>query len=264
MASASNRLRILRDLLEHSLRGPLSQRIAFLHVPKCGGVSVRAAVRRAYGLQGRSKGVVQTIDPSTSSRLAAAAGVPTALMRKYLVANAMLGSARHIGGHVQYDAALDAAVGREWSYVTVLRDPVRKWYSQYFYNRFKDAEHGKVTEDLEAFLESPAARMYGHDYAFYLGPGRPETGEPLDVAATIANLDRFEVIGLLEELPRFVHDFERAFGPRLRILHQNRTPAPASARKLAEDPDLRAKVEALCSVNLEVYEAVRQRAARAA
>lgn len=264
MTPKSYSLQAVVDLLAYTVRGPLRDRIVFLHIPKCGGTSIGTAMRRAYGLQGRSRGTLYTIDPIKSRRVAMAAGIPPALMRKYLLANAMAGRTRYVGGHVQFDAALNTAVGTGWSYVTILREPIRKWYSQYYYNRFKTHSHSKVEVGIEEFLGSPSAQMYGEDYAFYLGPGRPEIGDPVDAAAAVANLDAIAVIGFLEDLPRFRSDFHKTFGVPLRILHENRTPAPARAREQADDPAIRAEVERLCKTNLEIYEAARMRSSSAA
>lgn len=236
-------------------RGALQEKIFFVHVPKCGGVSVSNAIARKYGLGARLGRSAFNVDPAASSVAARGCGVELQQFRRYITRYAgARANIKYVSGHVQY--GVDLLPAGEWGLVTVLRDPVEKWFSQYFYNRYKVSSHSRVEEDLEAFISTPAAREYGDDYLRYLGSWKCRDAPSVDDAIT--NLRRFSVVGILEDLERFATDFQRRFGVTLRIQRRNKSPAPAKVRGAEIDDRLWRQVERLCEPNQAVYdEAVR-------
>ena len=232
-------------------RGSLRERIFFVHVPKCGGVSISNAIARKYGLGARLGRSAFNVDPAASSSAAEECGVDLQQFRRYLVRYA--GSregVRYVSGHVEY--GVDALPTGEWRLVTVLRDPVEKWFSQYFYNRYKESQHSRLEVELEEFIESPLARAYGNDYLRYLGTW--ECRAAPSVANAVENLHRFELVGVLERLDSFVSRFEERFGVRLQVTRRNGNPVPAHVRAARIDEGLRRRVAELCAPNRAVYE----------
>lgn len=252
------KVRTLAGLLVRPPGGRVGERICFIHVPKCGGTSFGEALAREYGLVARLGGRLATVDPVVSKRAAAVAGQPLSRYREALLLY-HLGHprTRFVAGHVEYSPRGHDAFP-DWRYVTLLRDPVAKWFSQYFYNRYKESDHSRVELELEDFLATPAARDYGSDYVrFFARAKDADLRSEAAIADALAGLERFAVVGVLEELERFLADFEAAFGVRPRVPHRNASPAPRARREVPAE--VRRAVERLCAPNRAVYRAVRAR-----
>jgi hypothetical protein len=236
-------------------KGPLNTKIFFVHIPKCGGVSIANAIGRKYGIGARLGRTAISVDPSASSRAARECGVDLHEFRRMVTwYSTSRPKVLFVSGHVKY--GIDAVSAEEWNVVTVLREPVEKWFSQYFYNRYKASSHSRVEEELDDFIDTPAAREYGSDYLGYLGSWECRGAPSVDDA--VRNLRRFKLVGILEDLDRFVGDFRESFGVQLRVLKRNKNPVPASVRQRQIDGELRLRVEELCQPNQAVYHAARR------
>lgn len=243
-------------LLRRPPAGRIGERICFIHVPKCGGTSFGQALANEYGLLGRLGERMVTIEPVASKRAAKVAGVPLTRYREELLLYHMAHPrTRYLAGHVEYSPRGHDAFG-EWRFITLLRDPVAKWFSQYFYNRYKAVDHSRVELELEPFLATEAARDYGSDFVRFFA--RDKEADPSSDAAVrdaVAQLERFDVVGVLEELPSFLEAFRERFGVRLRMPHENSNPVADPHRRVPDE--LRREVERLCAPNRAVYERVR-------
>lgn len=259
---AKTALELLRSLPE----GRLKDKIFFVHLPKCGGTSIARAIRNAYGFSGRLSERSFAISPRSTHRAAELTGIPAHRYRELMLLYAM-GHPRYqfVEGHVQYSPTAFAAFG-DWNLVIVFREPVSKWISEYFYNRYKESEHARTDEDLIPFLDTESASAYGNDYVRYLSSDkeRSEWGSAEAIDDAIENLGNFEVIGVLEEMQRFVADFRGRFGVKLRIEVHNSSPVSRQSRDSQVTPEIRQRIEDLCRPNLAVYRHVRERLARTA
>ncbi len=246
----------LIDLLRHSGRSPLRHRIVFLHVPKCGGSSIGPAISRAYGLAGRAPGRRVHLAAPLTARLAEATGISVHRYRQLVMLYHLgLERTRFVTGHLHYTEEGPSDVLERWSFVTVLREPVARWFSAYFYDRFKSSDHARITLDLDEFLATDAARRFGDDYVRYLAPHELGPGDvsAADVTAAAGALERLALVGRLEDTPRFLADFEGRFGVRLSIPRRNASPAPEAMERARRDPLVRARVAELCRPNSAVY-----------
>ena len=114
------------------------QRIFFLHLPKCGDVSVNMAMRRAFGAQ-----KVDGLNPNASRRVAERRGKDLRRFRTSLLFYYMaMENVNVISGHFSWNDDVYEQFSKKWAYVTVLRDPIRRWFSHYFYNRHKTSTIG--------------------------------------------------------------------------------------------------------------------------
>lgn len=242
----------------------VKERILFVHVPKCGGEAIHAAIRNAYGpVAVAQRGRMVRINPGASERAARALGRPVGAFREELLAYHMENPAtRYLAGHVTVSDQLLDAVGDGWSLVTVLRQPVSKWLSAYFYDRYKSHEHRRHDLSLAEFVESDRGRQLGSEYVWRFAPqyrGDASRSEEAIAAAT-TKLSRFAVVGILERLDLFSASFEQTFGAPLRIGHSNQSPASRDRRDAEVTPELMARVRALCEPNIRVYDEVQRRA----
>jgi hypothetical protein len=73
-----------------------------------------------------------------------------------------------------------------------------------------------------------------------------------------ANLGRFTVVGLVDNMANFELRLRDTLGIRLRIGHRNKARVGDAERVRVVTDDVRRKIEALSTVNLEIYDYARR------
>ena len=122
----------------------LKNNIIFLHVPKCGGTSVDYAIRRHY----RKKDRLVTINARASTNAAnlisqinfpyeTADDYPILKMRENLLLYYMSQNMKYISGHFGFSEIGYRKFLGGYTFITILRDPVKRWISVYLFNRYK-------------------------------------------------------------------------------------------------------------------------------
>ena len=246
--------RILRRRVSASR---IDERIFFLHVPKCGGTSVDAAISEAYGWKS-----CLHLDSAASRKASETRQEDLMEYRNSLLPYFMeQDGLRYISGHFVFDAGLYGRYGSQWRYITLLRHPVEKYLSQYFFNLQKQhKEHFGIEESLERFIESEEGVRLGQDMvqkitgrARVTPEGSSERQSQIELA--IQHIEKFHLVGILEDLPGFEADFKKRFGASLHIKKMNRN---SSKDKKKVSPAIRKKIESLCEPDLALYEHVKK------
>lgn len=235
----------------------ISEKIFFLHIPKCGGTSVDAAIMEAYAWK-----TSLHLDSAASRKAAMAQNRDLMLYRNNLLPYFMEQSGlRYISGHFVFDSDLYTQYSPQWQYITFLRNPVQKYISQYFYNLQKpDKEHFGIEETIENFIESAEGIRLGQDMvqkitgsAKVTSPG--STGRQAQVELAIHNIEKFRLVGILEDVRKFETDFKNKFGASIRIKKKN------SNKKKDEtqvSPSTRKKIEKICEPDTILYKHVKK------
>ena len=169
-----------------------------------------------------------------------------------------------IFGHYPFSEALHAKYSEEWKFVTLVRDPVQRWYSEYNWNRFKDHAYGKTDLDVEAYLEGAQGRKDARSYVnFFTEADDPSArAQEAEAARAIAALEKFAVVGVLKDLPRFSEDLGKVFGRKPLFFKRNKSPA-SEEQKVTPDPDSdfhKTLLEHLAA-DIAIYEHVQRRLA---
>jgi hypothetical protein len=234
-------------------------RFVFHHIPKCGGTSVGRALRRRYLLS------QATISPEASYRaFELFTGrddrqqmlVDVLDLREQMLLYLMFEDVRGISAHVRFSEKAYGHFSDRYKFVTVLRHPVDRFVSHYFWDWNKPGKHGRVEEGFETFLETDRARRFGATLVEYLCglPKEVPTYSDEAVAAAVGNLSKFNVVGDIGDVPDLQIKLREALGVRISIGHENkRRPTIKQASSPLDDVTLKSRVEALCAPDIAVY-----------
>lgn len=238
--------------------GP-SRGIVFHHIPKCGGVSISSAIRAAYApWQVRIIRASQTVEavqilhdgPEQNGNIAwqDIHGLRTRLLAMYLA-----DGARCVSGHVQVSLPIQARFRETHKFVTVLRDPVKRFVSQFIYSTRTSRSYDRRDLDWTEADLATAGPRWGRTMARFLaGTGEADIIDDEElVARAKQSLDALDVVGFLDDLPAFVEAVQDSVGVRLAIGRENTSPA-SQTKELHQHP-LMERVMEYCAVDREIY-----------
>ena len=213
-------------------------RIVFHHVPKCGGTSVGRAIRKRFLLSQAT--VLPEATYAAEKALDPAADAHTLLMRAEALRERMFlyhlaAGVDCVSAHVRFSDPAWEAYGDQAKFVTILRDPVARFISHYRWSHGRTHGHAHIPEDFETFLASPAAERLGAFYVYFFSGLAPDADmtTPSALERAKANLDKFDVVGFLDDLAGFQAGVRREVGVKIKVGHENR--ARAEAPKIAPE-----------------------------
>lgn len=247
--------RIISRLGRH-FHGTFRHRLMFLHIPKCGGTSIVDALGACYG--------PYAIDPSRFY-LDAEAVFKTArqfdqhfqqVSETLLLYTMAQKQYRFITGHFFFSEKAYQQFGEQWKTITILRDPVSRWFSQYFYNRYKQKQHCKTDAELDTYIESEKGAGSGRTLMNVLeGSGKDWECDPQQgVSRAIENLKKISLVGFLEHLEEFQTGFRERFGATLKVGTFNKNPAPSDRRNEHMTQEVIEKVQHICRYDIQIYQ----------
>ena len=265
------RSKILDSLMattNNLFHGSLKENIVFYHFFKCGGTSIAQAIKSCYLNLELSKNrhifhLNGGAAKNASQKILELSDFPFAqtnnddIERKfeeYLLLYYM--SQKHIkyiAGHFTFSEIAYHYFSDKYAFVTVLRDPIERFISAYFYRRYKT---GKLDKDFKEHLKSENCLGGGFHYVKSLCG--LESTEDYTSARAIAvakeNLHKFKIVGFLEYQEEFLNQFEEQFGRRLKIKVLNRSPKPEAYRKSIITQEIKEEIKKICKPDLEIYQ----------
>lgn len=225
------------------------QRVVFLHIPKTGGMSMYGVLRRNYA------GLPAYVQFETRS-----ADEHALFERPQPERDALA----YVAGHVHY--GVHAIWSEPAAYFTMLRDPVDRLISQYYYattsREHRNYEKRKAVTFAEFAFEERhgsyvARRLAGYSDPVNHVPFKP--GELSDAEITdlaVANLQRHAVIGFTSEFDTSLLLLLKTFG--WRRLHYVRRNTTQRVRERSEiSAELKTKLRGHLAVDGAVVEAGR-------
>ncbi|MFN3193068.1 MAG: sulfotransferase family 2 domain-containing protein [Aureliella sp.] len=226
-------------------------KLHFIHIPKTAGMSFVDAMIRLYGRDSYVDLVAKSKQAAGALYREEFAAKNEYSFRHHLIAYQMACGTGFISAHAPFSVQLHDAFP-EYHVVTVLRNPVERYLSEYYFNKTKKDGHAKLDIGLEEFSETARGIEQGEILTKYIcdSLGKHEANNNSLARAKEILKSRFEIIGFVERL----HEFELALGTRLNIKpsirHLNKS--AAGAKTLSRH--LRARIEKLCDQDLELYE----------
>jgi Sulfotransferase family len=235
------------------------KRVAFFHAPKCGGTSINQSLSKVFG------------GPAGLDPIAAEAAARNLDMQRLELREAVLtyfvqrNDAKFISGHYSYSRR--AFLGREdeFDLLTILRNPLDRMLSHYYFNRFKPARnHLPIDCELPEWLATDEARAAATTFTkMFVGDievarAMDQSGRCADMQAAVAeaigNLGRFAIVGTLERLKEFEAAIQQRYHVRPSIEHLRKNPLPGYP-KFSEQPlEVRDRLLELCQEDMAIYE----------
>jgi hypothetical protein len=218
------------------------RRICFIHMPKCAGTSLYNALRPFF-----PKERVRHLQPGPARRAAGEVGSGLEY-RSYILAYHLCEDVDLVFGHYQVTERLIDA-HPEFDFITVLRDPVARFISNFYYNQSRPEWADSFACSLDEFLSRPSEHpeALGHNYIRFLGVPHPRSVSAVETAKKV--LSKFTFVGTTERMDVFCNRFQERYGLELKLSQANAGPTS----KPVTDAHL-ARIRRLCKPNLELYE----------
>jgi hypothetical protein len=239
---------------------PLKEKIFFLHLYKCGGSSISQAIKTCYyDWRSLVKRNIFHLDRGAARKAARTSLTRNSLisyerLQEYLLMYYMNQEhISYIAGHFNFSELAHQYFSDKYSFITVLRNPVKRFISAYFYMRYKQ---NSVNMELKDYLKTPEALKCGSLYIKHLGDlnQREDYTSEAAINQTKENLHKFSIVGCLEYEEDFLNRFEDRFGKRLKIREFNRGPKSETDRNSIISKEIEEEIKTICRPDIEIYQ----------
>lgn len=242
-------------------------KIIFHHIPKCGGTSIVTSLVLAYYplryLRYGRKGFSGLLNARAASEAATLHGHDRYQLRRELLAYAgQKADSPLISGHYPFNHQFYDQNKADWNFVTLLRDPLERWYSEYYWNKHKNHDYQKTNLSLEEYLQSEDGLINTRSFINYFSKSHDHAGKPTsdDIQETINTLEGMQVVGILEDLPRFKSDMKDQFGRAPILLKRNKSPAGNVTKERPDtQSDFHKSLIEHLQADIEIYQKIKER-----
>ncbi|SHG25626.1 Sulfotransferase family protein [Microbulbifer donghaiensis] len=230
-------------------------RIYFCHIPKSAGSSIASAIRDQVYSRHNLDGF--NIDPRASLRAGKVTENSLMQAREVILAYNLSVKANFFGkGHCYCRPGLIKEFASQWNFITVLRNPIDRWISEYVYNTYKQGDWTKNDLPLNEYLESRKAEAGGQQLIRYFSNYslnfRSSPRDHIDEA--LENLSRFAIVGTMENLDTWADELMKKFSFEIKLPSINKSPSNQAVEQIRSNPAVMRKIEDLCRHDLELYD----------
>ena len=237
-------------------------KVFFCHIPKCAGVSLSNAIHASlYPTLFKATRLSSNIDLVGSKVSSELLEIDMTVAREVQLAFYLSDRyKKFVTGHCPARPTIVNKFHGDWNFVTVLRDPNKRFVSEFVYNKFKESDWGRHDDSIENYLDSPFAKHSATTYARYFSKFNDASeifsNQEEAIASSLENLKKFSVVGTLENLKQWQCKFNIFFNTNIKIENKNSSPNKDLSKELYKDESIVKRIEELNVVDKLIYDAV--------
>lgn len=235
-------------------------KIYFCHVPKSAGSSIATAIRDQVYIHDNLD--VFDIKQSPSLRAAKVTNKSMMQARETILAYHLSIDSNFFGkGHCYCRPNLIKEFSKEWNFITVLRNPIDRWISEYVYNTYKQGQWTKNNLPLREYLESRKAVAGGQQLVRYFSNYSLDFQSPVEshIEEALENLSQFTLVGTMDNLDIWTNQLKTRFSLKIDLPNINKSPKNQVAEQIRSDAQTMRKIQNLCKHDLEIYDKFTQK-----
>lgn len=259
-----------------------SQPICFVHVPKSGGISIDLALREQFAIAGQPRfsregaiamSLVGIEHPITDLDSISQFSDHHAKQLTGLLAYHLAQNWPYVSGHVTTNTQLLNQFAERYHFITVLREPVSRFKSNYIFNKLTNtlpimAPNNLNSDNLTDEVDKILAHRRGWQMANVTSMcitgrfAKDQHDAQLMQQEFSQNLSRYNVVGFLDDLPSFTSQIKQLTNKQINIgshnvtashLEPNQQHVKDTLQSYLNEPHIKKQIEHLCRFESENY-----------
>jgi len=224
-----------------------NSKVMFVHIPKCGGISIDRALREALAKPNEAK---IRRKPMLASSLFHFTGKLDSLetqsqfsefhaknVQDILVYHLNL-NWNYVSGHTPVNSHILDTYGSEYQFVTLLRDPIERFVSNYIFNKVSNEasfmlpakgtcalNRESLWQEADKIINSSRGWHLAHTMSLFMTGRYPadEKDAKEMQPEVLDNLKKFAVVGFLDDMNSFEKQLSKLTNTAIKIKQHNKT-----------------------------------------
>ena len=263
-------------------------KFAFVHVPKSGGISIDLAMREQLAKPGEARfsreGAIEMSLATFGQDINNLDSIAQfsdhhAQQLNGLLAYHLAQNWQYISGHVSTNQHIIKSFAQQYHFITVLREPVSRFISNYIYNKLTNslpimAPNNLNSDNLIAEVDHILAHRRGWQMANVMsmcitGRFAKDVADAQKIQSEFAdNLAAYKVVGFLDNLDSFSKQIKQLSNKQINIGNHNTTDSFLDEKKqhvkstlqnYFNEPNIKAQLEHLCQFDIENYQRAKEK-----
>jgi hypothetical protein len=263
-------------------------KFAFVHVPKSGGISIDLAMREQLAKPGEARfnreGAIEMSLATFGQGINDLDSIAQfsdhhAQQLNGLLAYHLAQNWQYISGHVSTNQYIIKSFAQQYYFITVLREPVSRFISNYIYNKLTNslpimAPNNLNSDNLIAEVDHILAHRRGWQMANVMsmcitGRFAKDVADAQKIQSEFAdNLAAYKVVGFLDNLDSFSKQIKQLSNKQINIGNHNTTDSFLDEKKqhvkstlqnYFNEPNIKVQLEHLCRFDIENYQRAKEK-----
>jgi hypothetical protein len=158
-----------------------------------------------------------------------------------------------VSGHFAINLELLERYAGKWHFLTVLRHPVDRWFSNYFFNRYKRSSHFATTAQLTDYALSSPGRASARTYVRLFGGWKAGADSAECIERAKRTLDHFDIVGTVEHTALLRKRLQESLDISSSLDSRNLNPIAAKDQRERITAEVQERVTRECADDMVVY-----------